>query len=65
MKVEVNLEKLQPWLNEKKVRLFCVCFAAPPSKSKDKIMIRIENQRFLTLSEVEKEIGEPIFTIHD
>lgn len=60
--VEVNLKKFQPWLNEKKIIGFHICFAYPPSKSKEKIMLRF-NKTFLTLHEIEKEIGESIFTI--
>lgn len=60
--VEVNLKKFQPWLNEKKIMGFHVCFAHPPSESKKKIMLRF-NWTFLTLHEIEKEIGEEIFTI--
>lgn len=65
MRVDVNLEKLDPWLKKKNVRVFCVCFATIPSKSKEKIMIRLDKWQFFTLFEIEKEIGEPIFTITD
>ena len=61
--VEVNLRKFQPWLNEKKIIGFHICFAYPPSDSKKKIMLRFNDKIFLTLHEIEKEIGEPIFTI--
>lgn len=66
MRVEVNLEKLQPWLDEKKPRLFCICFATIPSKSKKKIMVRLDNgSQFFTLFEIEEEIGEAVFTVVD
>jgi len=63
MRVEVNFKKLNPWLQEKKAHVFCVCFAHPPSTSKKKIMVRLEKMRFFTLFEIEEDIGEPIFTI--
>lgn len=65
MRVEVNLQKLTPWLEKKNVAAFNICFAFPPSKSKEKIMIRLDKTRFFTLSEVEKELGKPIFIILD
>ncbi|MCK5127940.1 MAG: hypothetical protein KAR42_16905 [candidate division Zixibacteria bacterium] len=65
MRVEVNLEKFNPWLTEKRVSVFCVCFAHPKSKSKKKIMIRLDKMQFFTLFEIEEEIGEAIFTITD
>ncbi len=61
--VEVNLPKLQSWLRERKLSNFCICFAHPPSNSKKKIMLRFNKTNFLTLHEIEEEIGEPIFTI--
>ena len=61
--VEVNLQKFKPWLDEKKIIGFHVCFAHPPSESKKKIMLKLNNKIFLTLHEIEEEIGEPIFTI--
>ena len=61
--VEVNLPKLQSWLHEKKLSTFRICFAHPPSDSKKKIMLMFNKARFLTLHEIEKEIGEPIFKI--
>lgn len=60
--VEVNLPKLQSWLRERNIVGFHVCFAYPPSKSKKKIMLRFD-KNFLTLDEIEKKIGEEIFTI--
>ena len=65
MKVELNLEKFTPWLDKRKLRIFCICFATIPSKSKKKIMVRLDRWQFFTLQEIEKEIGEPVFTIHD
>ncbi len=61
--VEANFKILNPWLKEKCAVGFCVCFAHPPSTSKEKIMIMLDKKRFHTLSEIEKEIGEPVFTI--
>lgn len=64
--VEANLEKLKPFLDKNCKIGFVVCFAYPPSKSKEKIMLRLDNKRFLTLHEIEKKIGEgSIFTITD
>jgi len=65
MRVEANFQKLKPWLNEKKAVAFVICFAYPLSKSKEKIMIELDKMRFYTLSEIEKEIGEAVFTITD
>jgi len=65
MRVEANFQKLKPWLNEKKAVAFVICFAHPSSKSKEKIMIELDKMRFFTLSEIEKEIGEAVFTITD
>lgn len=61
--VEVKLPKLQSWLHEKKLSIFRICFAYPPSDSKKKIMLMFNKTRFLTLHEIEEEIGEKIFTI--
>jgi len=65
MKVEVNFEKLKPWLQEKNAVAFVICFASPSSKSKEKIMIELDKMRFYTLAEIERDIGEAVFTITD
>ena len=61
--VEVNLPKLQSWLHQKKLSSFRICFAYPPSDKKKKIMLGFKHNIFLTLHEIEEEIGESIFTI--
>ena len=63
MRVQADFEKLKPWLTEKKAVAFVICFAYPLSKSKEKIMIELDKMRFFTLAEIEKEIGEVVFTI--
>lgn len=63
MRVDIDLQKLTPWLEKKNVAAFNICFAFPPSKSKKKIMIRLDKTRFFTLSEIERELGESIFII--
>ena len=63
MKVEVNLPKLQPWLKKKEIKIFNVCFAYPPSKSKEKIMLRLNNKIFFTLHEIEKDVGTEVFIV--
>jgi len=63
IRIDANFHKLKPWL-EKNCKIgFVVCFAYPPSKSKKKIMIRLDNKKFFTLWEIEDEIGDEIFTI--
>ena len=63
MRIEANLHKLKPWLDKNKFFRFQICFAYPPSKSKEKIMIRIDNKIFYTLSEIEKDVGTEVFII--
>lgn len=61
--VEANFKKLGPWLAKHGGSFFHVCFAFPPSKSKKKIMIRLDNKKYFTLWEIEEEIKNEVFTI--
>lgn len=64
MRVQADFKKLKPWLTEKKAIAFVICFAHYRiPQSKENIMIELDKMRFFTLSEIEKEIGEVVFTI--
>jgi len=61
--VEINLKKFNPWLKKHQANLFALCFAYPASDSKKKMMIRINNEKYFTLWEIEEEEKDQIFTV--